>query len=299
MEHPCWRWVLSRGVSGEDASCTWCPAVSAIFPENVCMAANDACAGQPLQVSKQPPKGIRTPFELQAYAMTEAAHQMTSNPLPPAEHRPGSVGQAQGSVSVAILDPVCTVLGPGQVGEVCIRGPNVTAGYRHNPAANEEAFAGGWFHTGDSGVLDEGGYLTLVGRLKELINRGGEKISPIEVGTKLGRACIVECRVFSLSMNGMQRGMDVACKVLQIRGALRGCRWMGCCCLTQSWQRPSLCVHRLVMQVQVAGTGCRHTVTACSWSEDSPASLNPPRCCRRCRCPPLQTPGPCLDSGQS
>ena len=75
--------------------------------------------------------------------MTEASHQMTSNPLPAhGPRRPGTVGRAQGSVQVAILDAACKVLGAGETGEVCIRGPNVTAGYRNNPAANEEAFAG-------------------------------------------------------------------------------------------------------------------------------------------------------------
>jgi acyl-CoA synthetase (AMP-forming)/AMP-acid ligase II len=155
---------------------------------------------------------------LEAYAMTEAAHQMTSNPLPKhGPRRPGTVGKAQGSVSVAILDKDCAQLGVGAVGEVCVRGPNVTAGYRANPAANAEAYAGGWFHTGDQvrvvgggcstyfgvyvtfpsnlsfltlppraqGFLDAEGYLTLTGRLKELINRGGEKISPLEVDAAL------------------------------------------------------------------------------------------------------------------
>jgi len=122
--------------------------------------------------------------------MTEASHQMTSNPLPPGARCPGSVGQAQGSVSLTILDAACKVLGPGEVGEVCIRGPNVRSGSRNNAAANEVAFAGGWFHTGDQGVLDESGYLTLVGRLKELINRGGEKISPIEVRSTWCLGCM-------------------------------------------------------------------------------------------------------------
>ena len=119
---------------------------------------------------------------LEAYAMTEASHQMTSNPLPKfGERKPGTVGKAQGSVKVAILNEECKILGPGEVGEVCIQGPNVTKGYRKNPKANKEAFAGGWFHTGDQGYLSEDGYLTLTGRIKELINRGGEKISPLEV----------------------------------------------------------------------------------------------------------------------
>lgn len=121
---------------------------------------------------------------LEAYAMTEASHQMTSNPLPKhGDRRPGTVGKPQGTVKVAILNEACKVLGPGEIGEVCIQGPNVTKGYKNNPKANKEAFAGGWFHTGDQGYLSEDGYLSLTGRIKELINRGGEKISPLEVCT--------------------------------------------------------------------------------------------------------------------
>lgn len=121
---------------------------------------------------------------LEAYAMTEASHQMTSNPLPSiGPHKPGTVGKAQGSVQVTILGPgpEFAQLPPGEIGEVCIRGPNVTSGYRNNPKANEESYGGGWFHTGDQGLMDEEGYLQLTGRIKELINRGGEKISPLEV----------------------------------------------------------------------------------------------------------------------
>ncbi|KAK1869254.1 hypothetical protein I4F81_011733 [Pyropia yezoensis] len=122
---------------------------------------------------------------LEAYAMTEAAHQMTSNPLPVHGPRvPGSVGRGQ-NVEVAVLDAANELLPPGQVGEVCIRGANVTAGYKNNPEANSVAFGGGWFHTGDQGVLNADGYLTLTGRLKEMINRGGEKISPLEVDAAL------------------------------------------------------------------------------------------------------------------
>ncbi len=117
---------------------------------------------------------------IEAYGMTEAAHQMTSNPLPPGVRRPGSVGRSTG-VQVAIMDEAGHLLPPGASGEVVIRGPNVTRGYYNNPAANAAAFTDGWFRTGDQGVLDPDGYLTLVGRLKELINRGGEKISPREI----------------------------------------------------------------------------------------------------------------------
>lgn len=122
---------------------------------------------------------------LEAYAMTEASHQMTSNPLPQhGPHKPGSVGRPTG-IELAILDDNGKALPPGQVGEVCINGLNVTKGYKNNPEANKVAFAFGWFHTGDRGCVDEDGYLCLTGRIKELINRGGEKISPLEVDAVL------------------------------------------------------------------------------------------------------------------
>lgn len=117
---------------------------------------------------------------LEAYGMTEAAHQMASNPLPPAARLPGSVGVAAGP-EIAIMDDEGHLLPPGATGEIVIRGPNVTAGYLDNPEANAKAFTGGWFRTGDQGYLNPDGYLFLTGRLKELINRGGEKISPREI----------------------------------------------------------------------------------------------------------------------
>ncbi len=123
---------------------------------------------------------------LDAYGMTEASHQMCSNPLPPAARKMGSVGPGTG-VEIAIMDieRPGRMLAPGKTGEVTIKGPNVTHGYSNNPDANAEAFMDGWFRTGDQGVLDERGYLTLTGRIKELINRGGEKISPLEVDAAL------------------------------------------------------------------------------------------------------------------
>jgi acyl-CoA synthetase (AMP-forming)/AMP-acid ligase II len=117
---------------------------------------------------------------LEAYGMTEAAHQMASNPLPPADRKPGSVGRGTG-VEVSIMDDRGAHLPAGERGEVVIKGPNVITGYESNPEANATSFVNGWFRTGDQGVLDGAGYLTLVGRLKELINRGGEKISPREI----------------------------------------------------------------------------------------------------------------------
>jgi len=120
---------------------------------------------------------------VEAYGMTEATHQMASNPLK-GVRKPGSVGLAAGP-EVAIMDEKGRLLDRGEVGEVVIRGENVTAGYEGNPKANGEAFVDGWFRTGDQGVIDVDGYLTLTGRLKEIINRGGEKISPREVDEAL------------------------------------------------------------------------------------------------------------------
>lgn len=118
---------------------------------------------------------------IESYGMTEASHQMTSNPLPPAPRHAGSVGIAAGP-EVAIMDEEDGRLLPaGETGEVVIRGANVTRGYENNDAANGTAFVDGWFRTGDQGLLDDTGYLWLTGRLKEIINRGGEKISPLEV----------------------------------------------------------------------------------------------------------------------
>jgi acyl-CoA synthetase (AMP-forming)/AMP-acid ligase II len=121
---------------------------------------------------------------IEAYGMTEAAHQMASNPLPPGERRAGSVGLAAGP-EVSIMGADDRLLGAGETGEIVIRGPNVTGGYENNPDANRAAFSNGWFRTGDQGVLTSDGYLSITGRLKEIINRGGEKISPREVDEAL------------------------------------------------------------------------------------------------------------------
>jgi oxalate---CoA ligase len=117
---------------------------------------------------------------IEAYGMTEACHQIASNPLPPLERKVGSVGMASG-LEVAIMDEVGNLLAAMEVGEIGIRGANVTQGYENNPQANSSAFINGWFRTGDLGYLDSDGYLFISGRLKEIINRGGEKISPREV----------------------------------------------------------------------------------------------------------------------
>jgi oxalate---CoA ligase len=122
----------------------------------------------------------------EAYSMTEAAHQMTCNPIAPGAQKAGTVGLPAGP-KVSLLDERGHVLPPGETGEIAIRGASVMNGYEANPAANAGAFVDGWFRTGDQGRLDADGYLVLTGRLKEQINRGGEKISPFEIDTALLR----------------------------------------------------------------------------------------------------------------
>ncbi|CAN7156737.1 acyl--CoA ligase [Rhizobacter sp. LjRoot28] len=177
----------------EEARPTWYTAVPTMHQAILARARThaDVIARHPLRFlrsssSSMPPQVIRdleatfgAPL-IEAYGMTEAAHQMASNPLPPAVRKPGTVGMAAGP-EMAIMGADGRLLGPGEVGEIVIRGPNVTAGYESNAAANAEAFQGGWFRTGDEGVADDEGYLRITGRLKEIINRGGEKISPREV----------------------------------------------------------------------------------------------------------------------
>ena len=153
---------------------------------------------------------------VEAYAMTEAAHQMTCNPLPPGERKAGTVGVAAGP-EVSIMDAEGQLLPAGSVGEVVIKGPNVTAGYENNPDANASAFTGGWFRTGDQGVMDDDGYLTITGRLKEIINRGGEKISPREVDDVLMDHPAVQ-QVVTFAMAHDKLGEEVAAAVVLREG---------------------------------------------------------------------------------
>ncbi|KAI0389604.1 AMP-binding enzyme [Xylariaceae sp. FL0594] len=152
---------------------------------------------------------------LEAYAMTEAAHQMTSNPLPPAKRKPGTVGLGQG-VEVKILNEAGDELSQGGEGEICIQGENVTKGYLNNPAANAGAFAkGGFFRTGDQGKKDEDGYVVITGRIKELINKGGEKISPIELDNVLAtHPAVAEAVSFAIpdELYGQDIGVAIVLK---------------------------------------------------------------------------------------
>ena len=153
---------------------------------------------------------------LEAYGMTEAAHQMASNPLPPGARKAGSVGRGT-AVEIAVLNEAGDQLPPGTVGEVSIKGPNVFGGYEGNAEANAESFSHGWFRTGDQGHLDDEGYLTLVGRLKELINRGGEKISPREIDeTLLTHPAVAEAVCFGIA--DRVYGEEVAAAVV-LKGA--------------------------------------------------------------------------------
>ncbi len=154
---------------------------------------------------------------IESYGMTEAAHQMTSNPMPPLARKPGSVGLPAGP-EIAIMDADGAIQALGARGEVVIRGPNVTDGYRNNPEANAEAYTRGWFRTGDQGELDAKGYLTITGRLKEIINRGGEKISPREVDEALLQHPAVGQAV-TFAMPHERLGEEVAAAVVLRDGA--------------------------------------------------------------------------------
>ncbi len=189
----------------------------------------EVIAGSPLRFIRSssaslPPQVLRELEEtfgapvIEAYGMTEAAHQMASNPLPPKKNRPGSVGLAAGP-EIAIVDVAGEPLPAGEIGEIVIRGPNVMTGYENNEKANAEAFTRqGWFRTGDQGVLSPDGYLSITGRLKEIINRGGEKISPREVDEiLLDHPAVLQCVTFALPHDKL--GEEVAAAIVLREGA--------------------------------------------------------------------------------
>ncbi len=153
---------------------------------------------------------------IEAYSMTEAAHQMTCNPLPPRARKPGTVGIAAGP-EIGVMDPEGRLLPSGSAGELVIRGTSVTLGYENNAQANAECFTRGWFRTGDQGVLDEQGYVTITGRLKEVINRGGEKVSPREVDDVLMDHPAIE-QVVTFAMPHDKLGEEVAAAVVLREG---------------------------------------------------------------------------------
>jgi oxalate---CoA ligase len=149
---------------------------------------------------------------IEAYGMTEAAHQVATNPLPPLQRKVGSVGVPT-RTEVAVLGEGNNLLGPGEIGEIVLRGANVTKGYDGNSEANQAAFIDGWFRTGDQGYLDTDGYLFLTGRIKELINRGGAKLSPLETeAVLLDHSAVSAAAVFSVRHGTL--GEDVAAAVV-------------------------------------------------------------------------------------
>lgn len=154
---------------------------------------------------------------IEAYGMTEATHQMASNPLPPGRQKPGFVGLAAGPV-IAILDQAGTAQPAETEGEVCIKGPNVTPGYANNHKANAESFTNGWFRTGDQGYLDPDGYLKITGRIKEIINRGGEKVAPLEVDDTLMEHPAVQ-QVVTFGVPHKMLGEEVGAAVVLAEGA--------------------------------------------------------------------------------
>jgi oxalate---CoA ligase len=214
----------------DEAQPTWYTAVPTMHQAIVGRASKntDTIKRHPLRFvrsssSSMPPQVIReleaafgAPL-IESYGMTEATHQMASNPLPPAVRKPGSVGIAAGP-EIAIMDEDGALLAQGEIGEIVIRGGNVTAGYESNDKANAEAFVQGWFRTGDQGMLDTEGYLSLTGRLKEIINRGGEKISPREVDEILMDHNAV-AQVVCFGMPHPKLGEEVAAVVVLREGA--------------------------------------------------------------------------------
>lgn len=217
----------------DEAAPTWYTAVPTMHQAIVARAPKNAAviARHPLRFmrsssSSMPPQVIveleavfHAPL-IEAYGMTEATHQMCSNPLPPGTRKPGSVGPGAGP-EVAIMDEAGVLLPRGASGEVVIRGANVTAGYEANAGANAQAFTSGWFRTGDQGRIDADGYLSLTGRLKEIINRGGEKISPREVDEILMDHPAV-AQVVCFGMPHAKLGEEVAAAVVLREGQTVG-----------------------------------------------------------------------------
>jgi acyl-CoA synthetase (AMP-forming)/AMP-acid ligase II len=178
--HPTWYTAVP---TMHQAIVSRAPKNTEIIARNPLRFLRSSSSSMPPQVIKELEDIFHAPL-IESYGMTEATHQMASNPLPPAVRKPGTVGVAAGpEVAIMAADGTLLPRGTGveNTGEIVIRGANVTAGYESNPKANEEGFRNGWFRTGDQGVMDADGYISITGRLKEIINRGGEKVSPREV----------------------------------------------------------------------------------------------------------------------
>ena len=213
----------------EEGKPTWYTAVPTMHQAILMRAARhrDTIARHPLRFirsssSSIPPQVIgqleqtfAAPL-IEAYGMTEASHQMASNPLR-GTRKPGSVGLPAG-VEIGLLEDSGHIVPRGPRGEIVIRGDGVTAGYENNPEANREAFVNGWFRTGDQGAIDEDGYLFLTGRIKEIIIRGGEKISPREIDEILMDHPALQ-QVVTFALPHPMLGEDVAVAIVLKEGA--------------------------------------------------------------------------------
>jgi acyl-CoA synthetase (AMP-forming)/AMP-acid ligase II/acyl carrier protein len=200
---------------------TWFSTVPTVLQALVDLAGQRAVACPSLRFIRSssaplPPRllaGVEQAFGvpvIESYGMTEAAHQMASNPLPPGARKPGSVGMAAGT-QLVILDQACAAVGRGVSGEVAVMGDNVMRGYEDSP--DVDAFCGGWFRTGDQGYVDQDGYLFITGRLKELINRGGEKIAPREIDEALlAHPAVRQAAAFAVPHPSL--GEDIAAAVV-------------------------------------------------------------------------------------
>ena len=212
-----------------EADPTWYTAVPTMHQALLLRASKNAAAIAGSRVrfvrsssSAMPPRVLadlervfRAPL-IEAYGMTEASHQMASNPLPPAGRKPGTVGLPAGP-EIRVVDERGNTVAAGDRGEIVIRGDNVMAAYENNPAANESGFIDGWFRTGDVGTMDPEGYLSIVGRLKEIINRGGEKISPREVDEIImEHPAVHQCVTFAVPHAML--GEDVAAAIVLKEG---------------------------------------------------------------------------------
>jgi acyl-CoA synthetase (AMP-forming)/AMP-acid ligase II len=194
---------------------TRAPRNKEIIARNPLRFTRSSSSSMPPQVISELEKTFGAPL-IEAYGMTEASHQMASNPLN-GTRKPGAVGLAAGP-EVAIMSDNGDLLKPGEIGEIVIRGDNVTSGYENNAAANATAFTNGWFRTGDQGVMDADRYISLTGRLKEIINRGGEKISPREVDEILmDHPAVRQVVVFAMPHDKL--GEEVAAAIVLRDGA--------------------------------------------------------------------------------
>ncbi len=211
-----WKWVETYRPTWYSAAPTMHQMILARANRNLAIVQahpfrfiRSSSAPLPPVIIEQLEATLQSPV-IESYSMTEAAHLMATNPLPPQIRKPGTVGYGFG-VEVNIMDEEGQLLPAGSLGEVVVKGANVIDGYENNPDANATAFVNGWFRTGDQGVIDAEGYLRLTGRLKEIINRGGEKISPLEIDDVLLRhPAVSEALAFAVPHKSLGEDIQAA-----------------------------------------------------------------------------------------